>query len=107
MGATLAISTADFEHEVLHSEVPVMVDYWATWCRPCLAIAPFVEEIANEFAGRAKVLKFDVDADPQFSANQGIMSIPALVVYKGGQEVDRMVGASSKEHIQQFLEKHL
>lgn len=107
MGANLALSAADFEKEVLQSDVPVLVDFWATWCRPCVAIAPFVEEVATELAGKAKVFKVDVDANGELAQTYGIMSIPALVVFKGGQEVDRLVGAGPKETIKQLVEKHV
>jgi thioredoxin 1 len=107
MGANLAMSTADFEKEVLQSDVPVLVDFWATWCGPCVAIAPAVEEIASEMAGRAKVFKVNVDEEGDLAMKFGIMSIPALIVFKGGQEVDRMVGAGPKDQIKGLLERHL
>jgi len=107
MGANLAISKSDFETEVLKSDVPVLVDFWATWCRPCIAIAPHIEALSEEFAGQAKVFKVDVDSDQELASQYGIMSIPALVVFKGGQEVDRMVGAGSKDDIKAFLNKHV
>lgn len=106
MGANLAVKTADFEKEVLQSDVPVLVDFWATWCRPCVAIGPFVEEIATEMTGKAKVVKVNVDEEGDVAMRYGIMSIPALVVFKAGQEVDRMVGAGPKEHIKALIEKH-
>lgn len=107
MGANLAVSAADFEAEVLGSDVPVLVDFWATWCRPCLAIAPFVEELAGEFGGKAKVYKVDVDSEGELAARFGIMSIPALIIFKGGKEVDRMVGAGSKDQLRAFLSRHV
>lgn len=107
MGANLALSAADFEKEVLQSDVPVLVDFWATWCRPCVAIAPSVEEVATEMSGKAKVFKVDVDSNGELAQTYGIMSIPALVVFKGGQEVDRLVGAGPKEMIKQLIEKHV
>jgi thioredoxin 1 len=107
MGANLALTSADFEKEVLQSDVPVLVDFWATWCGPCLAIAPHVEAIAGELAGKAKVFKVDVDSDGDIAAKYGVMSIPALIVFKGGQEVDRMVGAGPKDHIKALLERHV
>lgn len=107
MGSNLAIGTADFEREVIQSNVPVLVDFWATWCRPCLAIAPHVEAIASELAGKAKVFKVDVDADGDLAGRYGIMSIPALIVFKGGQEVDRIVGAAPKDQIKALLERHI
>jgi thioredoxin 1 len=107
MGANLALSTADFEKEVLQSELPVLVDFWATWCGPCMAIAPHVEAIAAELAGKAKVFKVDVDSDPDLAGRFGVMSIPALLVFKGGQEVDRMVGSGPKDQIKGMVERHV
>ena len=107
MGANLALSSADFDKEVLQSEVPVLVDFWATWCGPCVAIAPHVEAIAAELEGKAKVFKVDVDSDGDVAAKYGVMSIPALIVFKGGQEVDRMVGAGPKDQIKAMLERHV
>jgi len=107
MGANLALEASQFESEVLKSEQPVLVDFWATWCRPCIAITPFVEEIANEMSGQAKVFKVDVDSNQELAAQHDIMSIPALLVFKGGKEVDRMVGAGSKEDIKNLISKHV
>jgi thioredoxin 1 len=107
MAADLALAASQFEQEVLQSDVPVLVDFWATWCRPCLAIAPFVEEIAAEYQGRAKVFKVDVDAEGELAERFGILSIPTLMVFKGGQAVDTMQGAGSKQNIVSMLERHL
>jgi thioredoxin 1 len=107
MAANLALSGAEFEEQVLKSDVPVLVDFWATWCGPCLQIAPHVEAIADEMSGQAKVFKVDVDSNRDISSQYGIMSIPALLVFKDGQEVDRHVGSTSKEHLTSFLKKHL
>ncbi|MBL8065293.1 MAG: thioredoxin [Chthonomonadaceae bacterium] len=107
MGSNLAVKASEFESTVLQSDVPVLVDFWATWCRPCVSIGPFIEEIAQEMAGRAKVVKVNVDEEGDVAMKYGIMSIPALVVFKNGQEVDRMVGAGPKETLKAFLEKHV
>ncbi|MCW5939844.1 MAG: thioredoxin [Fimbriimonadaceae bacterium] len=107
MAANLAMSTAEFEKEVLQSDVPVLVDFWATWCGPCVAIAPAVEQLAAEFDGKAKVFKVNVDEEGELAMKFGIMSIPALIVFKNGQEVDRMVGAGPKDQIKSLIERHL
>jgi thioredoxin 1 len=107
MGANLTLEASQFDAEVLNSDVPVLVDFWATWCGPCLRIAPAVEEIAGELAGQAKVFKVDVDSNGDLAGQFDIMSIPALLVFKGGKEVDRMVGAGSKEDIKALVQKHI
>ncbi|MDI9638604.1 thioredoxin [Kamptonema cortianum] len=107
MATELALSAAEFDAEVLKSDVPVLVDFWATWCRPCLQIAPYVEEIASEVAGKAKVFKVDVDQNQELTTQNNVMSIPALIVFKDGKEVDRMVGAGDKASIKDFLMKHV
>lgn len=101
-----ALTTTQFEQEVVQSDVPVLVDFWATWCQPCRAIAPFVDAVAEKFQGRAKVFKVDVDAEGALAEKFGILSIPALILFKGGQEVDRM-GPGSADQISAFVERHL
>jgi len=107
VGAELAVQGNEFEQKVLKSDVPVLVDFWAQWCGPCLAIAPSVDQLSSEFAGRAKVFKVDVDSDGEIAAKYNIMSIPALLVFKDGKEVDRLVGAAPKEAIAKMIERHL
>ena len=103
----LAVSSADFDAKVLKSDVPVLVDFWAEWCGPCKAIGPSIEQLAQEYAGRAKVVKLDVDSDPVIASQFGVMSIPALLVFKGGKVVDQMVGAAPKATIAQLIERAL
>lgn len=107
MAADLAISAADFEKEVINSDVPVLIDFWATWCRPCVAIGPHIEEIATEVAGTAKVYKVNVDENQELASQYGVMSIPNLLVFKDGQVVDNMVGAGAKDDIKELLTKHI
>lgn len=105
MSANLAVSSTEFDQQVLQSEVPVLVDFWAEWCGPCKAIGPSIEELAQEYSGRAKVFKVDVDANGDIAERYGIMSIPALLVFKGGKVVDQMIGAAPKANIQALLDR--
>jgi thioredoxin 1 len=107
MSADLAITGSEFDAKVLQSELPVLVDFWASWCGPCRMIAPHVEALAEEMAGKVNIFKLDVDTDGEVAAKFGIMSIPALLIFKDGQIADRMVGAGSKEDIQAWIEKNL
>jgi thioredoxin 1 len=107
MAAELALTSAEFEDKVINSDVPVLVDFWATWCGPCKAIGPSIEELATEYSGRAKVFKVDVDSEGDLASRFGVMSIPALLVFKGGKVVDQMVGAAPKPQIAQLIERQL
>lgn len=107
MGKYIEVTDASFDQEVLQSDLPVLVDFWAVWCAPCRLIAPIVEELAGEKEGKLKVAKMDVDNNPNVAAKFGIRSIPTLLVFKGGQVVDQIVGAVPKAMIESKLEKHL
>ena len=100
----LHVSDADFQKTVLDSQAPVLVDFWAAWCGPCRMIAPFVEELARDYAGKAVVAKMDTDANQQTPMKYGIMGIPTLIIFKGGREVDRIVGAVPKAMIAKKLD---
>lgn len=103
----IAVKSGDFESTVLKSDVPVFVDFWATWCPPCKRIAPLVEELAADFEGRAKVVKIDVDEAGDVAANYGITSVPTLMVFKGGEKVEEIAGAHPKDFMAKLIEKHL
>ena len=104
MAGPMEFTDANFDQEVLQSDVPVLVDFWASWCAPCNMVAPIVEEIANEYDGRAKVGKVDVDANPQTAGKFGIRSIPSLLVFQGGKVVNQVVGAQPKQMITEKLD---
>ncbi len=107
MGANLAVSSTEFQDKVIGSDVPVLVDFWAEWCGPCKMIGPSVEQLATEYEGRARVFKVDVDSNGDIAAQYGIMSIPALLVFKGGKVVDQMVGAAPKAQIEELIKRSL
>jgi thioredoxin 1 len=101
------LSDENFEAEVLQSKLPVLVDFWATWCPPCRLIAPFLEAMAEEFEGRARVGKLDVDQNPAVVARYGIQAMPTLLVFKDGQVVDARIGAVPKSELVRFLDAQL
>jgi thioredoxin 1 len=101
------VSDGSFDQEVLQSEVPVLIDFWAPWCGPCKAISPVVEELAGEYQGRLKVLKMNVDDNPQTPSRYGVRGIPNLIVFKGGQVSDQIVGAVPKGHLVKAIDRAL
>ena len=103
----LEFTDANFEAEVLKSELPTLVDFWAVWCGPCRAIAPVVGEIADTYAGRLKVGKINVDEDTRVASTHNITAIPTLLIIKNGQVVDQIVGAVAKAKLIEKLERHL
>lgn len=104
MAKPIAVSDRSFAEEVLKSDVPVLVDFWADWCGPCRIVSPIVEDIAGEFSGRLKVAKVDVDANPLVAGTYGIRSIPTLLFIRNGQVVDRVVGAAPKSILKARVE---
>lgn len=101
------LTDANFENEVAKSELPVLIDFWATWCGPCRMIAPTIEELAGEYEGKAKICKLDVDNNPKIATEFGIRSIPTILIFKGGKQVDSIVGAVPKATIESRLKAHL
>ena len=101
--AEITITKANFASEVLQSDVPVLVDFWATWCGPCRMIAPVIDQLAAEYAGRVKVGKINVDEEPQLAAQFGIVSIPTVKVFRGGQCTATLVGLRSKAELETLI----
>ena len=101
------VSDSSFEGDVLKSDRPVLVDFWAQWCAPCRMLAPTVEAVAQNFSGTASVVKLNVDDNPQVSQRYGIKGIPTLILFKNGKEEERVVGATTKEAISRMIDKHL
>ena len=106
-GSVLELSGSNFDQEVTNAPTPVLVDMWAAWCGPCRMIAPVVEELAQTYQGKVKMGKLNVDDHPQVAAQLRIMNIPTLLLFKGGQEVDRIVGVVPKEELTRRIERVL
>jgi len=102
--ATVAVNDSSFETEIAGHKGVAVVDFWATWCGPCRMIAPALDELATELAGKVKIAKVDVDEAPETASNFGIRSIPCLVLFKDGKEADRVVGAQSKAQLKAWME---
>ena len=102
-----AVTDANFEQEVLKSSVPVLVDFWAAWCGPCKVIAPTVDQLAAEYAGKMKVVKLDVDANMEISSRYSVLNIPTLILFKDGNAVEKMIGALPKPALLAKIQPHL
>jgi len=105
--AVAVVTDSSFEADVLESEIPVLVDFWAPWCGPCRMVAPVVEDVAEQYLGKVKVVKVNTDENPKVAGNYGVRSIPTLMIFKGGQRVDMVVGAVPKTTLSNTLEKYL
>ena len=106
-GNVLHVGNNDFKTEVIDSDIPVMVDFWAPWCAPCKIVEPIVEELANEYEGKFKFVKINTDEARDIAVQYGIMSIPTLKIFKGGEVVDSAIGAAPRDMLKELVEKQL
>ncbi len=104
-GALLHVTDADFDQQILKSEVPALVDFWAAWCGPCRTVGPVVEELAGEYSGKVKIAKLNVDDNKQTPSKYGVKGIPTLMLFKNGAVVDQIVGAVPKTKIKEMLDR--
>lgn len=102
-----AVTDKDFDSVVLKSSIPVLVDFWAPWCGPCRAVAPVIEELSSEYAGKALIVKMDVDENPATPGKYGIRAIPTLILFKNGEVVDQVTGAGTKSSLKDLIDKAL
>jgi thioredoxin 1 len=107
VSAPITVTDATFDDEVLASETPVLVDFWADWCGPCKMIAPVLEQIADEYDGKLTIAKLDIDANPQTTIKAGVIGAPTLNLYKNGEVVQQIVGAKPKRQLLAAIEPHL
>lgn len=103
----IKVDTANFEKEVIDSEIPALVDFWAPWCGPCQMIAPYLEELAKNYSGKLKVCKLNVDEAPEVATQYTVMSIPSLMLFKDGKVMEKQVGAINKKELEKFIQPYL
>ncbi|MDY3031989.1 MAG: thioredoxin [Clostridia bacterium] len=103
----IKLTSSNFEGEVMKSNVPVLVDFWAPWCGPCRMVAPVVEAVANEYDGKIKVGKVNVDEEGTIAAQFGIVSIPTIIIFVNGKPVDKLIGAHSQDDFEDMIEKYI
>ena len=104
MSKSVSIDDSSFDQIVLHADKPVLVDFWAAWCRPCLMVAPILDELAEEYSSKINIARMDVDQNPKTAARYGIMSIPTLLIFKEGEPVSHIVGFRPKEELKRSLD---
>ncbi len=107
MSSAIAVTSQNFEQEVVRADTPVLVDFFATWCGPCRALSPTVDAIAEERAGKLKVCKCDIDQAPDLASRFGVQSVPTLILFKGGQGVETLIGAQPKSRLLATIDRHL
>ena len=107
MRSAMDVNDQNFQNEVVKSDIPVLVDFWAAWCNPCKMIAPLVDKIAKDYDGKLKVVKVDVDSSPGIASTLGIRSIPTLMIFKGGDVVEQVIGVAAEAQLKKLIDKHL
>ena len=103
----LTLTNESFENEVLNSDIPVVVDFWASWCGPCRMVAPIIEELAREYSGKAKVGKVNVDEEAELAVKYGIVSIPTVLIFKNSEVMEKLVGAQSQDEYEDAVDKYI
>ena len=101
------VTDSAFDDEVLKSDLPVLVDFFAEWCGPCRSIAPIIDELSEEYTGKFKIVKLNIDENPETTGKYGVMSIPTMIIFKAGDVAEQVVGARKKEDIKELLDKHV
>lgn len=107
MSNVTAVTSSNFENEVLKSDIPVLVDFWAAWCGPCRMVAPVIDQLSEQYAGKVKVVKLNVDENPEIAGRYDILSIPTVYLFKNGKKAEELVGARPKQSFEEMIKKHI